>query len=58
MPEARNRPMMELAVAAFQQAARKVVERALQSGTPMLVWKDGAVVAMDPRQALNDVTAK
>ncbi len=57
MQEACSRPMMELVVAAFQQAARKVVERALQSGTPVLVWKEGAVVAMDPRQALSDATA-
>jgi hypothetical protein len=29
--------------AAFDQAARKVIQRAKQSGTPVVVWKDGHI---------------
>ena len=58
MQEACHRPMMELVVAAFQQASRKVVELALLSGTPVFVWKDAAVVTMDPPQVLKDLTPK
>jgi hypothetical protein len=30
--------------AVFRQAARTVIERARQSGTPIYVWEDGKVV--------------
>jgi predicted ABC-type ATPase len=36
------------AEAAFQRAAEKVVERARQTGTPVLVWKDNRVTELDP----------
>ena len=32
------------AEAAFKQAARKVVEVAKQTGTPIIVWRDGRIV--------------
>jgi hypothetical protein len=59
---------MELVMAACRQAARdavvrkavagEVIDRDLQSGTPVLDWKDGVAVAMDPRQMLNIVISK
>jgi len=38
----RNR-LTEKANAAFRQAAAKVVERARQTGTPVIVWEKGKV---------------
>ena len=38
----RNR-LTEKANAAFRQAAAKVVERARQTGTPVIVWEKGQV---------------
>lgn len=35
--------LSDKADAAFDQASRKVIERAKQSGTPVVVWKDGHV---------------
>lgn len=38
----------ELADAAFEQAARKVVKRARQTGTPVVVWEDNHVMEVTP----------
>lgn len=38
-----NRTLSDKAKAAFEQAAAKVVERAKQTGTPVIVWKDNRV---------------
>ena len=35
--------LTEKANAAFRQAAAKVVERARQTGTPVIVWENGQV---------------
>jgi len=35
--------LSDKAKAAFEQAAAKVVERAKQTGTPVIVWKDNRV---------------
>jgi hypothetical protein len=43
-------PQTKLVDAAFRRAARKVIERAEASGTPVIVWVDGAVKAVDPRE--------
>ncbi len=40
--------LTELADAAFEQVARKVIERARQTGTPVIVWEDGAVKEVQP----------
>jgi ABC-type sugar transport system substrate-binding protein len=37
-----NPSLTDLADAAFKQAARKVIERAEQSGTPVIVLESGA----------------
>ncbi len=36
--------LVEKANAAFRQAARKVIERARQSGTPIILWENGRVI--------------
>ena len=46
--KATERSLTELADAAFEQAARKVIERARQTGTPVIVWENGAVKELDP----------
>jgi len=38
-----NEVLTEKADAAFRQAAAKVVERARQTGTPVIVWEKGQV---------------
>ncbi|MFN6105675.1 MAG: hypothetical protein ACK5EA_14690 [Planctomycetaceae bacterium] len=43
-----NHSLTKLADAAFEQAARKVIERARQTGTPVIVWEDGAVTEVQP----------
>lgn len=42
-----SRTMTELADAAFQQAAKKVIEKAIQTKTPVIVWEDGAIKKID-----------
>ncbi len=48
MTKKNDHPLTKLADAAFKQAARKVIERAKQTGTPVIVWEDGAVKEVDP----------
>ena len=36
--------LTEKANAAFRQAAAKVIERARQTGTPIIVWEEGRVI--------------
>ena len=45
-PESR---LTKLADAAFRQAAQKVIKRAKESGTPLIIWKDGEVKRVEPR---------
>jgi len=44
-----DQTLTELADAAFEQAARKVIERAEKSGTPVIVWEYDAVKEWKPR---------
>ena len=39
-----------LADAAFEAAAAKIVQRARQTGTAILIWKDNAIVQMTPEE--------
>jgi hypothetical protein len=41
--------LTKLADAAFQQAAQKVIQRAADSGTPVILWEDDEVKKVDPR---------
>ena len=43
-----ERSLSEKAKAAFRQAARKVVEIAEQSGTPIIVWEDNQIKELSP----------
>lgn len=36
------------AEAAFRQAARKVIQTAKQTGTPVIVWQSGKVLEISP----------
>jgi hypothetical protein len=38
--------MSQLVDAAFEQAAARVIQEAKQSGTPVIIWKDGRVRAV------------
>jgi len=42
--------MTELIDAAFEQVALHVIERAKQTGTPVILWEDGAVKAVPPEE--------
>ena len=42
--------MRKLADAAFRQAAKKVIELAERTGTPVIIWEDGMVKRVQPRK--------
>jgi hypothetical protein len=42
--------------AAFRQAARKVVRVAKQTGTPIIIWKDGRVCEIPSDQLEDSLT--
>jgi hypothetical protein len=51
MKKATNKdPLTKLADAAFRQAARKIINRAQQSGTPVIIWERGELKKVDPRK--------
>jgi hypothetical protein len=45
--------LTKLANAAFEQAAHKVIERAVDSGTPVIVCVDEEVKAVEPQAVRN-----
>ena len=50
MKKKTDHKLTKLADAAFQQAAQKVIERAEESSTPVILWKHETVTAVDPRE--------
>jgi hypothetical protein len=42
--------LTKLADAAFQRVTQKVIERAKEAGTPVIVWQHEAVTELDPRK--------
>lgn len=48
MKKSNEKSLTKLADAAFKQAAQKVIERAVASGTPVIVWKNGAIQEVEP----------
>jgi len=44
--------LTDLAEAAFLEVAKDVVKRAIETNTPVIVWKDGEIVNLDPRTML------
>lgn len=49
-----NGSMSDKANAAFEQATTKIVERARQTGTPIVVWVDDHVAEVSPEQVAED----
>ena len=58
MKKTSDRTLTKLADAAFEQAAQKVIERAQQSGTPVIVWEDETVKEVEPQQGRNGELSK
>jgi ABC-type sugar transport system substrate-binding protein len=58
MKKTTDQPLTKLADAAFEQAAQKVIERAQQSGTPVILWEDEAVKEVEPQQRWNAELSK
>lgn len=46
MNEPSEQSLTELAQAAFRKAAAEVIRRAKQTGTPVIVWREGRVCAV------------
>ena len=42
--------LVEKANAAFETVATKVVERAMATGTPVIIWRDGQCVSVSPEE--------
>ena len=51
MKKVKEQSLGKLADAAFRQAAEKAIERAEQTGTPVILWDGQAVKAVSPRKA-------
>lgn len=47
-----ERTKEKLVEAALERSAQRVIERAIQTGTPVITWVDGAVRAVDPVELL------
>jgi hypothetical protein len=43
-------PLTELANAAFRQAAQNVIKRAIEAGTPLIIWEDEQIKRVKPRK--------
>jgi ABC-type sugar transport system substrate-binding protein len=51
MKKQSDQRMTKLADAAFRRAAQKVIERAEDAGTPVIVWENEEVTELKPRTA-------
>ena len=51
-PDPTSTSLTEKADAAFEQASRKVIERARQTNTPIVIWKDGRVEQIPNGQSI------
>jgi hypothetical protein len=51
MKKPNERTLTQLADAAFQQATQKVIERAQESGTPVIVWEEEGLTEVEPQIA-------
>jgi hypothetical protein len=56
MTEPNDPPLTKLADAAFRQAAVKIVRRAKQTGTPLIVWERDRIRIIPPDE-VQDVNA-
>jgi len=41
--QVQDMPLLSKADAAFRQAAKKIIQRARQTGTPVVVWEEGHI---------------
>jgi hypothetical protein len=48
MKKTNEQPLTKLADAAFEQAALKVIKRAEDSGTPVILWENHQVKQVEP----------
>lgn len=48
MKKTTDQSMTDLANAAFEEAAKEVVRRAIETKTPVILWRNGGVVKLDP----------
>jgi predicted ABC-type ATPase len=48
-------PMSDLANAAFAATAKEVIKRAIETGTPVIVWRNGSVMQLDPHELTQDL---
>jgi hypothetical protein len=55
MNKGRNGSLSKLLDAAFERAAVRVIQRAKQTGTPVILWEEG-VVKVVSHQALESAT--
>jgi hypothetical protein len=55
-PDIRNMTMTEKVEAACKQAAAKVIERARQTGTPVVLWENGQIVKRSWEELINEPT--
>jgi hypothetical protein len=53
MKKQTEHPLTKLAEAAFRQAAQKVIKRAEESGTPVIVWENETVTKVKPGKFRN-----
>ena len=58
MKKPTEQSLTKLADAAFQQAALAVVKCAQETGTPVIVWKNGSVVKLKPRKKRSQTKAQ
>ena len=57
MANSPEHPILTLANAAFVQVTWKVIERAEQTGTPVIVWENGRVTKLDPQTVRDRLAA-
>jgi hypothetical protein len=58
MKKLSEQSLTKLADAAFRQAAREVVKRAEETGTPVIVWENGSVTKSKPRKKKQKAKAR
>ncbi len=51
MKKSPENPLAKMVDGALRQAAKKVIKRAEASGTPVIIWEDGEVKRVQPRNA-------
>ena len=58
MKKASENPLTKLADAAFRQAAQKVIKRAKEAGTPVIIWEDEQIKKVKPRKLRKNTKAE